>query len=347
MIFHYTASNIDEYKILKEKLNHIQPFIDEQRKNIHPSFRCIFIDVNGVIHVLVKVHLSALFQHNMIWKLQHMLNNLGLMGFLNIKRASFDFLNQVSIPAEAVYYGDDKNSFLEHDLLVVRRMNDAHKIYEPNEFDLAPEYSKLISFEREHIHQEFFNRTLQPFLGHKKHYIFTSSDEPAEKVCNVLLHDLHSFNLLPGNEVMNICFNSESLPRYGLHEALELWQGNSVKIMFFEDFNHNTELRKTIIVDMIKALLKEFGKTILFIFFFHDNTKNIQKLLMDDKYAFEFVEFNNRDFTYEEACEYLKKEAYKYWVDEKQLLEGLKNDINYCRDDLKSLMVRLSTGNCA
>ena len=161
--------------------------------------------------------------------------------------------------------------------------------------------------------------------------------------CNVILNDLYSSNLLPGNEVMNICFNSESLPRYGLHEALELWQGNSVKIMFFDDFNHNTELRKIIIVDTIKDLLKEFGKTILFIFFFHDNTKNIQKLLMDDKYAFEFVEFNNRDFTYDEACDYVKKEGYKYWVDEKQVLEGLKNDVKYSRDELRSLMVNLST----
>ena len=260
MLFHYTASNINEYKILKEKLNLIQPLIEEQRKNIHPSFRCIFIDVNDVIHVVVKVHFSALFQHNMIWTFQHMLNNLGLSGFLNIKRASFDFLNQVSIPAEAVYYGDDKNSFLEYDLLVVRRMNDAQKIYEPIEFDLTPEYQKLIDFERERINQTYSNSAFQPFLGHKKHYIFTSSDEPAEKACNVILNDLYSSNLLPGNEVMNICFNSESLPRYGLHEALELWQGNSVKIMFFDDFNHNTELRKIIIVDTIKDLLKEFGK---------------------------------------------------------------------------------------
>jgi hypothetical protein len=45
--------------------------------------------------------------------------------------------------------------------------------------------------------------------------------------------------------------------------------------------------------------------------------------------------FNNRDFNYEEACEYVKKEAYKYWVEEDQVLEGLKEDEQYSRSELK------------
>lgn len=342
MFFCYTTSKTNETEIIKENLHNIQSFIDEQRQVIHPSFRCIFIEIKDTIHVVVKVHFSVVLKHNMMWVCQSMLKRLGIEGHPEIFT-----LYEVSISSDATIYGDEVENFSDHDLFITKCTYDAAKIFEPNDDDLTEEYQSLISQEINHIQQSFYNNAFKPWAGHKKHYIFTSSDAYAERACNVLLHEMYQNHTLLGNEVMNLCFKAHSNPPYGFQEALELWHGNSVKIMFFEDFNHNTEIRKTIILNMIKNLLKEYGKTISFNFFFHDNTKNIQNKLMDDVYPFEFVVFNNRDFSYEEACEYIKKEAYKYWVEEDQVIKGLKDDEQYTRSELKARMITLSTGDCA
>jgi hypothetical protein len=341
MFFCYTTSKSHETKIIKENLHNIQSIIDEQRQLLHPSFRCIFIEIKDTIHVVIKVHFSVVLKHNMMWACQSMLNKLGIDGLPEIYT-----LNAVDIP-NATIYGDEEENFIDHDLFVTKCTYDAAEIYEPNDDDLTDEYQSLLSQEINHIQQSFFNNAFKPWSGHKKHYIFTSSDLHAERACNILLREMYINHELLGNEVMNLCFKAHSNPPYGLQEALELWHGNSVKIMFFEDFNHNTEAKKTIILNMIKNLLKEYGKTISFSFFFHDNTKNIQNQLMNDVYPFEFIEFNNRNFNYEEACEYIKKEAYKYWVEEDQVLVGLKEDEQYSRSELKARMITLSTGDCA
>lgn len=342
MIYYFTTSNQNEYLSLKSNLEFINVVIEETRNQIHPSFRCILIEVNETIHLLIKVHFSVLLKHNMIWLFQNLLSKLGVKSLVDIKRASIDYLSQIHVPQEAVYYGDQINDFYEFDLHFLRITFDINRINQPLETDLTAEYRKLLNPLLLQFQEKSVNLIFKPFEGHRKHYIFTSSNESAEMGCNVLMYNLYSENLLPGNEVLNVCFTSESAPKYGLHEVLEQFQGHSIKIMFFEDFNLNSELRKSIIINMVKDLLKEFGKTILFTFFFHDKSSNIQQLIMDDHYPFDFVIINNRDLNYEEACDYIKKESYKYWIDEDKVLGGLNSKEGYSRIELKQVMMNQS-----
>lgn len=312
----------------------------QNRYEIDESFLCSIIDFPSKheLVLIAQVHFRVIMKMSMIKQIRNIIEQLGVLDNFNIETHPSYYISSIVVSSKYVVFGDMLYSYDIKDLLSIRKIYNISRL-DFDDYILNNPLSRCIALELKKIIDTGYTNFFTGFTGHRKHYSFNDISWNAEDTGHELIKALHKNHQLIGKEILNITLNEHSSSLFDLEETLNYWHGNSIQFFFDDDLALMDEIIIDEVILEIRQLLNEYGKTILFIFYFHPNTYRIQSRITTGNSNYEIVTFNLDDLSYTDACIFVKNEIFKYWIDEKTVIDFLVDDGRlYSRNELKRLM---------